>query len=73
MPGQTLYRICFAKFGKYNDEMFEKIRVVNPWMRDPNLLDSGRDLLIPSSITGSEDVQRAAVEDASSAERVGTE
>jgi type II secretory pathway predicted ATPase ExeA len=72
MPGQTLYRICFAKFGKYNDEMFEKIRVVNPWMRDPNLLDSGRDLLIPSSITGSEDVQRA-VEDASSAERVGTE
>jgi general secretion pathway protein A len=65
MPGQTLYQICFAKFGRYDVQMFQKLRLLNPWMTDPNVLESGRELFVPSSLADPGDVQQA-VKNASS-------
>lgn len=58
MPGQSLCRICTAKFGKYDEAMVDRLRVLNPWMSDPNVLESGREVFIPSSVMDSGVVQR---------------
>lgn len=60
VPGETLYHICIAKFGKYDERMFEKLRLLNPWMNDPNLLESGRELFVPSSISDLGDLKHTA-------------
>jgi type II secretory pathway predicted ATPase ExeA len=60
VPGETLYHICIAKFGKYDERMFEKLRLLNPWMSDPNLLESGRELFVPLSISDPGDMKHTA-------------
>jgi len=47
MPGQTLYQISVKYFGKYNSDIFEKIRDLNPWLINPNRINSGSEIRIP--------------------------
>jgi len=48
MPGQTLYQISVRYFSKYNREIFEEIHELNPWLINPNHIQSGREIRIPS-------------------------
>ena len=47
MPGQTLHRISVKYFSKYNREIFEEFQELNPWLIDPNHIQSGREIRIP--------------------------
>ena len=47
MPGQTLYQISVKYFGKYNSDIYEEIRDLNPWLINPNRINSGSEILIP--------------------------
>jgi hypothetical protein len=47
MPGQTLYQISVKYFGKYNSDIFEEIRELNPWLINPNHINSGSEIRIP--------------------------
>jgi hypothetical protein len=48
MPGQTLHRISVKYFRKYNQGIFEEIHELNPWLIDPDYIQSGREIRIPS-------------------------
>lgn len=63
--GQTLYQISLNNLGTYNDAILEKFRGLNPWLSDPNRIQPGQKIRIPTA-TISTDPQRA-VEQASSA------
>ena len=60
MPGQTLHRISVKYFSKYNREIFEEIRELNPWLINPNHIQSGREIRIPSVKEDSGDEHPAA-------------
>jgi Tfp pilus assembly protein FimV len=57
-PGQTLYQISVDNLGRYDSQVLAKIRNLNPWLRDPNRLRIGEQVVIPSataSIAASQD------------------
>jgi general secretion pathway protein A len=60
MPGQTLYQISVKKLGKYDDQVLEKLRGLNPGLKDPDLILSGQKLRIPAVTPPTTDTQRAA-------------
>ncbi|MGA7921626.1 MAG: AAA family ATPase [Candidatus Acidiferrales bacterium] len=66
LPGQTLYQISVNKLGRYDDQVLEKLRGLNPSLKDPDLILSGQKLRIPSATLPATDPQRA-VEQASNA------
>lgn len=45
--GETLYRICIEHLGRYNSAVVARVRRLNPWLTDPNHIESGRAILIP--------------------------
>jgi general secretion pathway protein A len=47
-PGQTLFRISVAKYGTYNDSILTKIRELNPWLSNPDVIKPGQQIRIPS-------------------------
>jgi type II secretory pathway predicted ATPase ExeA len=47
MPKQTLYRICTENFGTCNPELLREIRGLNPWLNDPDHIESGQTIRIP--------------------------
>lgn len=59
MPGQTLYRISVDNFGKYDGKILKEIREANPWLRDPDHIQSGQRIRIPSARIRLADVARA--------------
>jgi type II secretory pathway predicted ATPase ExeA/LysM repeat protein len=60
MPGQTLYQISVEELGKYDGKVLEQLRELNPWLSDPDHIQSGQKIRMPSATTVSTDVQRAA-------------
>jgi general secretion pathway protein A len=48
-PGQTLYRIIVANYGTYNAEILSQLRTLNPWLTDPNRVQSGQLLIMPAA------------------------
>lgn len=61
LPGETLYRISVKKLGRYDHDILNQLRGLNPWINDPNRIRSGRQILIPSaSVTASDARQSAA-------------
>jgi general secretion pathway protein A len=62
LEGQTLYQISLKRIGKYNTTVLEEIRGLNPWMSDPNHIQPGQKILIPSAATISADSQRASAQ-----------
>jgi general secretion pathway protein A len=67
MQGQTLYQISRKKMGKYSPAVLEEIRGLNPWMSDPNHIQPGQKILIPSATTTSTDSQRATAQSVNTA------
>jgi len=63
--GQTLYQISLKNLGTYNEAIRDKFQGLNPWLSDPNHIQPGQKIRIPSA-TVSTDPQRG-VEQASSA------
>jgi type II secretory pathway predicted ATPase ExeA len=60
MPGQTLYEIGVTEFGTYNSAVLEEIQELNPWLSNPDHIQSGQKIRIPSAATRSQNGQRAA-------------
>ncbi|HUO17285.1 MAG TPA: AAA family ATPase [Verrucomicrobiae bacterium] len=58
-PGQTLYQISLRRFGRYDQDVLSQFRELNPWLTNPDHIESGRKILVPPAvISGNE--QRAA-------------
>ena len=60
MPGQTLYHLTVKKLGKYNKEVLEEIRKLNPGLGDPDYIQAGQKIRIPSPPAGSTSPQGGA-------------
>jgi type II secretory pathway predicted ATPase ExeA len=72
-PGQTLYQISVDNLGRYDSQVLAEIRNLNPWLRDPDRLRIGEQVVIPSaaSIAGSQNAEFQDVP--SSPQEVGKE
>ena len=72
-PGQTLYQISVDNLGRYDPQVLAAIRNLNPWLRDPDRLRIGEQVVIPSaaSIAGSQNAEFQDVP--SSPQEVGKE
>jgi type II secretory pathway predicted ATPase ExeA len=46
--GQTLYRIILNNIGLYNDSVLTELRALNPSLQDPNQVQAGQVLVMPS-------------------------
>ncbi len=62
MPGETLYRISVKNLGKYNHDILNQIRGLNPWINDPDHIRSGRQILIPSASVTAPDARQLAAQ-----------
>ena len=62
-PGQTLFRISVAKYGTYNDSILTKIRELNPWLSNPDVIKPGQQIRIPSKNEVAGDKHPAAEQD----------
>jgi LysM repeat protein len=51
MPGQTLYAISLANLGGYNGKVLQELRKLNPRLNDPDYLQAGQELKIPTNNT----------------------
>jgi type II secretory pathway predicted ATPase ExeA len=47
--GKTLYRICVESFGSCNPEHLQEILRLNPWLSNPEHIESGERIRIPES------------------------
>lgn len=52
-PGQTLYQISLERLGKYDKKALAALQDLNPWLSDPNHIQSGQKIFIPSTATPS--------------------
>lgn len=59
-PGETLYQIGMKNLGRCDRDVVSKFRELNPWLTDPDHIESGREILIPSAGVIPNNVQRAA-------------
>jgi general secretion pathway protein A len=46
-PGQTLLGICVEKFGSCTVELMQQIHLLNPWLNNPDHIESGQNIRIP--------------------------
>ena len=53
-PNQTLYRISVENLGKYDGATLQKIRDLNPWLDNPDYVQSGWEIRMPRLARGSE-------------------
>jgi nucleoid-associated protein YgaU len=49
--GETLYQISLQTLGKYDRNVLQKLRAVNPWLNDPNHIITGQKIQIPGQAT----------------------
>lgn len=47
-PQDTLFQICMAKLGRYDDEVVKMIRKLNPGLVNPARLHAGQEIRIPT-------------------------
>lgn len=59
-PGQTLYRISIENLGRYDPQILEEIRALNPWLSDPNSIPAGQEIFLPSTPTSATGDHRLA-------------
>jgi general secretion pathway protein A len=43
----TLYSISMANYGRYDQQIVDRIRLMNPWLHDPDHIQTGQKLRIP--------------------------
>lgn len=46
-PGQTIEQICRAYIGHFDPQVLDRIRILNPSMKDPNQLEPGQLIRLP--------------------------
>jgi len=66
-PGQTVYQISVNKFGKYDRNVLEELRGLNPWLSDPDRIRTGQKIRIPATATLSTDGRDTAEQAADAA------
>jgi general secretion pathway protein A len=66
-PGQTLCQISLNKFGKYDRNVLEELRVLNPWLIDPDRIRTGQKIRVLSAAPLSGSGQHAAEQDSNAA------
>jgi len=59
-PGETLFQISVNEFGRYDPTLVSQIQALNPWLTDPDHIQSGRTILVPSAEVIPSNVSRAA-------------
>jgi general secretion pathway protein A len=62
MPGETLYRISVKNLGKYDHDILNQIRELNPWISDPDHIRSGRQIVIPATTGTAPDARQSAAQ-----------
>lgn len=62
MPGETLYGISHKSIGKYDRDVLNQIRTLNPWPDDPDRIQSGRQILVPSATAIATDARQTAAQ-----------
>jgi general secretion pathway protein A len=62
LPNQSLYGICIENFGRYDEQVLAEIRALNPWLRDPEHIEIGRKIIIPSIEATSQTINYPAAE-----------
>lgn len=62
MPGETLYRLSVKNLGRYDRDTLNQIRGLNPWLNDPDRIQSGRQIRMPSVIAIAADGRQAAAQ-----------
>lgn len=50
-PGQTLYGISVTNLGEYNGTILRELQKLNPWLGDPDYIQSGLKLTLPITNT----------------------
>jgi general secretion pathway protein A len=60
MPGETLYRVGVKNLGKSDRDVLDQIRGPNPWLSDPDRIQPGRQIRMPSAIAA--DARQAAAQ-----------
>jgi hypothetical protein len=74
LQGQTLYRISVENVGRYDSQILAKLRSLNPWLSDPDHIQAGQRILIPSTTASPADGQTPALREfSSSPQEVGKE
>ena len=58
-PGQTVYQISVATFGKYDGELLTAIRGLNPWLTNPDHIQPGQKIRMPATATNPINEQKA--------------
>jgi type II secretory pathway predicted ATPase ExeA len=48
-PGDNLYRIIITNVGKYDDQILSELRELNPWLSDPNHIETGHPIRLPNA------------------------
>jgi general secretion pathway protein A len=62
MPGETLSGISVKNLGKYDHDVLDPIRGLNPWLNDPDRIQSGRQIRMPSATAIGADAQQEATQ-----------
>jgi type II secretory pathway predicted ATPase ExeA len=52
-PGETLFEICFASFGRCSPELLQEIRRLNPQMNNLDHIEPGQTIQLPLSVANS--------------------
>jgi hypothetical protein len=72
--GQTLSRISVESLGRYDRQILDELRILNPWLSDPNHIQTGQRILIPSAPVVPRDLRSLATQGfSSSLQEVGKE
>jgi len=64
-PKETLYRICVEHFGRSDKKLLEEIQALNPRITDPNHIETGQQIVLPTRTPpslGTDSAGRADVE-----------
>lgn len=62
MPGQTLSGISVKNLGKYDHDILDQIRGLNPWVNDPDRIQFGRQIPMPSATAIGADAPQQATQ-----------
>jgi type II secretory pathway predicted ATPase ExeA len=60
LPDETLYHISMRTLGKYDDQARAKFRELNPWLVDPDHIEAGQKIWVPSLNDVSRTIHRVA-------------
>jgi type II secretory pathway predicted ATPase ExeA len=51
-PDETLSHIIIENLGKYDDTTLAQVRILNPWLQDPDRIEAGQRIRLPGKTNG---------------------